>query len=388
MSVSVPFLDLSRHVAPLKHGIKEGLSAVVDSGAFVLGPEVGRLEKTLADYCGTKFALACASGSEALLMALMALDIKAGDEVIVPSFTFFATASAVVRLGATPVFADICPDTLNIDPEDVAKKLTLRTRAIIPVHLFGRAADMVRLQEIADAHGVAIVEDAAQAIGAEAVMKNGENRRVGAIGAIGCFSFYPTKNLGTMGDGGALTTNDETLAHRLSLIRGHGMEPRYYHKLIGINGRLDAFQGLVLNQKFPFLDTWTEERQKIAETYFTLFESAFEKNSEMREMVQLPSRPGKDRMVWNQFSICVKDAEEKRVRDELKSFLAERKIGTEIYYPLGLHEQECFQYLNYAPMELPATYRASRSILALPIFPGLTCEELESVVEGIAEFFS
>ncbi len=387
MSVSVPFLDLSRHVAPLKHGIKEGLSAVVDSGAFVLGPEVGRLEKTLAEYCGTKFALACSSGSEALLMALMALDIQAGDEVIVPSFTFFATASAVARLGAIPVFVDICPDTLNMDPEDVTKKVTSRTRAIIPVHLFGRAVDMVRLQEIADAHKIAIVEDAAQAIGAEAVMKNGENRRVGAIGTIGCFSFYPTKNLGTMGDGGALTTNDETLAHRLSLIRGHGMEPRYYHKLIGINGRLDAFQGLVLNQKFPFLDTWTEERQKIADTYFTLFESAFEKNAEMREMVQLPPRAGKDRMVWNQFSICVKDAEDKKVRDELKSFLAERKIGTEIYYPLGLHEQECFQYLNYAPTDLPVTYRVSRSILALPIFPGLTYEEQESVVEGITEFF-
>ncbi|MDO4629244.1 MAG: DegT/DnrJ/EryC1/StrS family aminotransferase [Planctomycetia bacterium] len=390
MSVSVPFLDLSRHVAPLKHGIKEGLSAVVDSGAFVLGPEVGRLEKTLAEYCGTKFALACASGSEALLMALMALDIKAGDEVIVPSFTFFATASAVARLGATPVFADICPDTLNIDPEDVAKKVTSRTRAMIPVHLFGRAADMIRLQEIAEEHGIVIVEDVAQAIGAEAVMKDGQNRRVGAIGTIGCFSFYPTKNLGTMGDGGALTTDDEVLAHRLSLIRGHGMEPRYYHKLIGINGRLDAFQGLVLNQKFPFLDMWTEERQKIAEQYMMLFESAFEKNPEMREVVQLPLRAGNDRMVWNQFSICVKEAEgkeEKKVRDELKSFLGAKKIGTEIYYPLGLHEQECFQYLNYAPIDLPVTYHVSRSILALPIFPGLTCEEQESVVEGIAEFF-
>ena len=197
----VPFLDLSRHVASLKPAIKEGLASVVDSGIFVLGPEIAQFEKNLAEYCGTRFAVACASGSEALLMALMAIDLKPGDEVIVPSFTFFATASAVVRLGGTPVFADICPDSLNMDPADVERKITSRTRAILPVHLFGRAAEMEKLDAIAKAHGLELIEDCAQAIGAEAVLADGQNHRVGSIGSIGCFSFYPTKNLGTMGDG-------------------------------------------------------------------------------------------------------------------------------------------------------------------------------------------
>lgn len=373
----VPFLDLSRHIASLKPQIKEGLASVVDSGIFVLGPEIAQFEKNLAEYCGTRFAVACASGSEALLMALMAIDLKPGDEVIVPSFTFFATASAVVRLGGTPVFADICPDSLNMDPADVERKITSRTRAILPVHLFGRAAEMEKLDAIAKAHGLELIEDCAQAIGAEAVLADGQNHRVGSIGSIGCFSFYPTKNLGTMGDGGALTTQNEALAEKLKLIRGHGMQPRYFHKIIGINGRLDAFQGTVLNQKFPFLDGWTAERQQIAERYLGLFRS----KSALADKIQLPAQASSGRMVWNQFCICTNE------RNDLEKFLADRKIGTAIYYPFGLHEQECFRYLNYAPEDLPVTYRVSRSILALPIFPGLTVDEQEEVVEGIAEFY-
>ena len=373
----VPFLDLSRHVASLKPAIKEGLASVVDSGIFVLGPEIAQFEKNLAEYCGTRFAVACASGSEALLMALMAIDLKPGDEVIVPSFTFFATASAVVRLGGTPVFADICPDSLNMDPADVERKITSRTRAILPVHLFGRAAEMEKLDAIAKAHGLELIEDCAQAIGAEAVLTDGQNHRVGSIGSIGCFSFYPTKNLGTMGDGGALTTQNEALAEKLKLIRGHGMQPRYFHKIIGINGRLDAFQGIVLNQKFPFLDGWTAERQQIAERYLGLFKS----KPVLADKIQLPAQAFTGRMVWNQFCICTNE------RNDLEKFLADRKIGTAIYYPFGLHEQECFRYLNYAPEDLPVTYHVSRSILALPIFPGLTTDEQEEVVEGIAEFY-
>ena len=373
----VPFLDLSRHVASLKPAIKEGLASVVDSGIFVLGPEIAQFEKNLAEYCGTRFAVACASGSEALLMALMAIDLKPGDEVIVPSFTFFATASAVVRLGGTPVFADICPDSLNMDPADVERKITSRTRAILPVHLFGRAAEMEKLDAIAKAHGLELIEDCAQAIGAEAVLADGQNHRVGSIGSIGCFSFYPTKNLGTMGDGGALTTQNEALAEKLKLIRGHGMQPRYFHKIIGINGRLDAFQGIVLNQKFPFLDGWTTERQQIAERYLGLFKS----KPVLADKIQLPAQAFTGRMVWNQFCVCASE------RNDLEKFLADRKIGTAIYYPFGLHEQECFRYLNYAPEDLPVTYRVSRSILALPIFPGLTTDEQEEVVEGIAEFY-
>lgn len=373
----VPFLDLSRHVASLKPQIKEGLASVVDSGIFVLGPEIAQFEKNLAEYCGTRFAVACASGSEALLMALMAIDLKPGDEVIVPSFTFFATASAVVRLGGTPVFADICPDSLNMDPADVERKITSRTRAILPVHLFGRAAEMEKLDAIAKAHGLELIEDCAQAIGAEAVLADGQNHRVGSIGSIGCFSFYPTKNLGTMGDGGALTTQNEALAEKLKLIRGHGMQPRYFHKIIGINGRLDAFQGIVLNQKFPYLDGWTAERQQIAERYLGLFKS----KPVLADKIQLPAQAFTGRMVWNQFCICTNE------RNDLEKFLADRKIGTAIYYPFGLHEQECFRYLNYAPEDLPVTYRVSRSILALPIFPGLTTDEQEEVVEGIAEFY-
>ena len=318
--------------------------------------------------------MACASGSDALLLALMALEISAGDEVILPSFTFFATASAVTRLGARPIFADIDPQTFNIDPRHVASLITPATKAIIPVHLFGQAVDTVALAKIARPQGIALVEDAAQAIGAE-----NQGRRVGSIGAIGCFSFYPTKNLGGAGDGGMLTAQSDDLADRLRLLRGHGMRPRYYHSSIGINSRLDSFQAAVLNVKFPLLDHWTFLRQTNADRYTELFQEA----GLHRTLVLPVANPGM-RHVWNQYVVRVPDG----LRTPLREALTEAHIGTEIYYPLGLHQQECFRYLGYQPDDLPETRRAAEEVLALPIFPELQAEEQRFVVARIAAFFA
>jgi dTDP-4-amino-4,6-dideoxygalactose transaminase len=319
-------------------------------------------------------AYVIASGSDALLLALMAFDIGPGDEVIVPSFTFFATASAVARLGAKPVFADIRADSFNLDPADVNRKLSPATRAILPVHLFGQCADMTSLETIANEWDLPIIEDAAQAIGAEF-----EGRRAGSMGQTGCFSFYPTKNLGGAGDGGMLTTRSADMAKRLRLLRGHGMQPRYYHKVVGINSRLDSFQAAVLNCKLPHLDQWTLQRQAIAEQYSEFFVS-----EGLDQKVVLPHAMRGNRHVWNQYVIRVPDGR----RDALRGFLTDAKIGSEIYYPLGLHEQECFRHLGYAPTDLPQTYRASREVLALPIFPGLTTAEQELVVTRIGEFLN
>jgi dTDP-4-amino-4,6-dideoxygalactose transaminase len=350
------------------------IGKVCDSGGFVLGAEVSQLEQQLASYCQAKHAIGCASGSDALLLALMALDISVGDEVILPSFTFFATASAVTRVGAKPVFADIEPKTFNIDPKHVASLVTDATKAIIPVHLFGQAVDTVALAKIARPRGISLVEDAAQAIGAEI-----QGRRVGSIGAIGCFSFYPTKNLGGAGDGGMLTTQFDDLADRLRLLRGHGMRPRYYHSCIGVNSRLDSFQAAVLNVKFPFLDEWTIQRQANADRYTELFTAAG-----LHRILALPEALPGMRHVWNQYVVRVPDGK----RAELRDALAQARIGTEIYYPLGLHQQQCFRYLGYQPDDLPETRRAADEVLALPIFPELRAEEQKYIVERIAGFFA
>ena len=373
-SPGVPILDLGRQSAALGRQIAAALARVCESGQFVLGPEVSELEKGIADYCRVEHAVGCASGSDALLLALMTFDVGPGDEVIVPSFTFFATASAITRLGARPVFADIRPDSFNLDPADVRRKLSPATRAILPVHLFGQCADMTALDGMADEWDLPVIEDAAQAMGAEF-----EGQRAGSMGQIGCFSFYPTKNLGGAGDGGMLTTRSADLADRLRLLRGHGMQPRYYHSVVGINSRLDSFQAAVLNCKLPHLEPWTRERQTLAEQYAELFVAeGLDRN------VVLPQPMRGNRHVWNQYVIRVPDGR----RDALRNFLTEARIGTEIYYPLGLHEQECFRYLDYAPTDLPQTYRASREVLALPIFPGLTVAEQEQVVGRIAEFLN
>ncbi len=370
----VPLLDLSAEHAPLQPQIIASLERICQTGAFVLGPEVTQLEQQMAGYCQAKHAIGCASGSDALLLALMALDISKGDEVILPSFTFFATASAVTRLGAKPVFADIDPQTFNINPQHVASLVTPATKAILPVHLFGQAADTVALAKIARLQGIAIVEDAAQAIGAE---NNG--RRAGSIGAIGCFSFYPTKNLGGAGDGGMLTTQSDDLADRLRLLRGHGMRPRYYHSYIGINSRLDSFQAAVLNVKFPLLDHWIFLRRTIADRYTELFTAAG-----LHRTLGLPTTVPGMRHVWNQFVVRVPAGQ----RAPLREALSEAKIGTEVYYPLGLHQQQCFRYLGYKPEDLAETARAAKEVLALPIFPELRAEEQQFVVQRIAAFFA
>ncbi|MDO4550659.1 MAG: DegT/DnrJ/EryC1/StrS family aminotransferase [Planctomycetia bacterium] len=375
----VPLLDISRQEKPILPELNEAVQKVLASGMYVLGPETLRLEQNLMQYTQAQYAVACASGSEALLMALMACDLKPGDEVIVPSFTFFATASAVARLGGIPIFADINPDTWNLDAADAARKITARTKAIIPVHLFGQTADMDAIQDLADAHHLVVIEDAAQSIGAEYYNKKLQKSvRAGTLGHIGCFSFYPTKNLGACGDGGALTTNDDILSDKLRKLRNHGMEPRYYHNIIGINGRLDAFQAAVLNVKFSYLDTWCAQRQKNAMLYHELFTAAG-----LTEKIQLPAYPKTGRHVWNQYSICIPDGK----RDALRDFLSSKNIGTEIYYPMGLHEQECFQYLKCSDAELPVTHKVSRSIMAIPIFPGITYEEQAYIVDAISEFY-
>ncbi|MDO4558745.1 MAG: DegT/DnrJ/EryC1/StrS family aminotransferase [Planctomycetia bacterium] len=374
----VPLLDLARHHAPLQDEISAAMRRVCESGCFALGPEVAKLEATIADYCGVPYAVGCASGSDALLLALMAIDLGPGDEVILPSFTFFATASAVERLGATPVFADIDPVSFNLDPESVKRHLTVRTRAIIPVHLYGRCVEMDPILHLAERYGLVVVEDCAQAIGAEY-----HGRRAGAMGDFGCFSFYPTKNLGGAGDGGMITVRDEELAKRLRQLRVHGMEPRYYHAQIGINSRLDGLQAAFLNVKFPHLESWTAKRELNARRYGRLFREAG-----VDRWVTLPdladSRDDDHRMVWNQYVIRVPDGR----RDELRTFLRDRQIGSEIYYPLGLHRQECFRYLGCENAELPETDRAAQEVLAIPCFPELTEAEQRSVVEAITAFFT
>lgn len=369
----VPLIDVYRQFQPLKEEILAAIAQVCESGRFVLGPDCHDLEREMAAYCGASHGVSCASGSDALLLALMATDIGPGDEVICPSYTFFATASAVWRLGAKPVFVDIDPATFNICPAAIEAAITPATKAIIPVHLFGQCADMDAVDAVAARHHLLVITDACQAIGAEY-----RGRRAGSLGRIACFSFYPTKNLGGFGDGGMLTTSDSALADRLELLRGHGMRPRYYHREVGINSRLDSIQAAVLRIKLRHLETWTEMRRANAARYTQLFAERG-----LDRIVGLPVEAPHARHVWNQYVIRVPDGR----RDALRAFLAERKIGTEIYYPVPLHEQECFQSLGYAAESLPETYRAARETVALPCFPELTCDEQVTVVGAIAEFF-
>ena len=369
----VPLFDIQRQMAPLRPEIDAAVSSVFDSGQFVLGPEVKTLETKIAAFCQSNFAVGCASGSDALLLALMAAEVGAGDEVIVPSYTFFSTASAVTRVGAKVVFADIDPVTFNIDPTDVARRITKQTKAIIPVHLFGQCADMNRLSDVARGNDLLIVEDAEQAIGAEY-----QGRRAGALGDMGCFSFYPTKNLGGPGDGGVLTCCDEKWSDRLSLLRVHGMRPRYYHRAIGINSRLDSLQAAVLNVKLPHLEQWTDMRIANALKYDQLLKAAG-----LTDHLELPAATVEGRHVWNQYVIRVRGGQ----RDALRNHLTEARIGTEIYYPVPLHRQACFADLNYSVGSLPETERAASETLALPIFPELSDAEQRFVVQRISAYF-
>ena len=370
--MNVPLLDLKEQNEYLRPEIEAALRSVLDSNGFILGPEVAELEKELAVYCESKYAIGCASGSDAILLALMAYDIGPGDEVITTPYSFFATVSSITRLGATPVFVDIDPATYNIDVGKVEAKITSRTRAIEPVHLYGQCAEMEALSLITEAHGVPIVEDAAQAIGAEE-----NNKRAGSMGEIGCFSFYPSKNLGGMGDGGFVTTNDEQLADKLRALRVHGSHEKYYHKYVGLNSRLDGFQGAVLRVKLPHLESWTERRRENAGYYRELFT-----DHGLTEQVVLPVERENARHIYNQYVIRVADR-----RDELRTFLTEHGVGTDVYYPVPLHLQECFNYLGGAKGDLPEAEKAADETLALPIYPELRREQQEFVVETIGSFF-
>lgn len=371
--MKVPLLDLTEQNQKLRPEIEAALGRVLDTNGFILGSEVKALEGELAAYCGTKYAIGCASGSDALLLALMALDVKAGDEVITTPYSFFATVSAITRLGAVPVFVDIDPATYNLDISQIESKITKRTKAIQPVHLYGQCVDMAALREVASKHGIPLVEDAAQAIGAE---ENGV--RAGAMSEIGCFSFYPSKNLGGMGDGGFMTTNDDELAEKLVALRVHGSKERYYHKWVGLNSRLDGFQGAVLRVKLPHLDSWSNARKANADRYRQLFTDAG-----LAEQVVLPFERENVRHIYNQFVVRVPGR-----RDDLRAYLTDNEIGTDIYYPVPLHLQECFEYVGYKEGDLPGSERAAKESLALPIFPELRPEQQEYVVSKIAEFFA
>lgn len=370
---SVPMLDVSRENKRLETLLERAMAEVARSGAFVHGPACAAFEAAMAEYCESKHAIGCASGSDALLLSLMALGIGPGDEVIVPSFTFFATASAVWRLGAKPVFADIVPETFNLDPADVLYKLTTSTKAIIPVHLFGQCAEMDEIRQIATAaRGIPIIEDACQAIGAEY-----RGAQAGSIGATGCFSFYPTKNLGGFGDGGLITTNDDELAAKLRVLRDHGQQPRYYHHFVGFNSRLDALQAAVLNVKLPKLDEWAAARERHASRYAEEFTERAIENT-----VVPPTASEGCTHVWNQYTVRVTNGR----RDALQKYLSDRKIGSAIYYPVPLHLQKCFASLGCEEGSLPVTEKACREVLSLPVYPELTDAEQGAVIDAVAEF--
>lgn len=370
----VPFLDLARENAPLEAEIQQAMLDVCRSGAFVLGPACVQLEQQIAELVGVRHAVGCASGSDALLLALMALDIGPGDEVLLPSFTFFATASAVWRLGAKPVFVDIDPRTYNLDPNRLEAAITRATRAIIPVHLFGQPADMAAIHDVATRRELFVVEDAAQSIGAAL-----HGRPVCNWGHIGCLSFYPTKNLGGFGDGGMMLTDDDTLAERMQLYRAHGMKPRYVHREVGINSRLDALQAAVLNVKLQHLAGWTAARQANAAHYDHLFAQ-----QQLPAGVTLPHVIDGAHCVWNQYTIRVA----RGLRDSLRQYLLEQGIGSEVYYPIPLHRQSCFKALGWSEGSLPHTEQAAREVLSIPIFPQLTAAERETVVDCTLQFFA
>ena len=378
MKTKVPFFDLAVQFKSIEDEIKSALDEVFQNQQFIMGPKVQVLEEAMAQYCRTRYAVGVASGSDALLLSLMALGIGTGDEVLLPPFTFFATAGSISRLGATPVFVDIDRETYNMDPSKIEEKITARTKAIIPVHLFGQCADMDPLLEIAKEKKLFIIEDAAQALGAEYKSKVGsEGRRAGQIGDLGCFSFYPTKNLGAFGDAGMVVTDNPGLAEKVRLLRVHGSQPKYFHKTIGINSRLDTIQAAILLVKFKYLEKWTAERQKKAERYQELFENSLSSVKGFK----LPTVQYQNRHIFHQYVIRVPE------RDRLKQFLTEEGIGTDIYYPVPLHLQECYSFLKYRRGDLPNSEKASEEVLALPIYPELTEDQQRVVVNRIKTFY-
>ena len=366
--MNVPLLDLKAQYASLKSEIDKSIAEVLESQHFILGPKVEQLEKAIAAYSNCAHAIGVSSGSDALLACLMADDIGPGDEVITTPYTFFATAGAVSRLGATPVFVDIDPKTYNIDVDQIEAKVTSKTRVMIPVHLYGQMADMDAVMRIAERHKLIVIEDAAQAIGAE-----DKGRRAGSIGHYGCFSFFPSKNLGGAGDGGMIVTNDAARAEKLRCLRAHGAKPKYYHKIVGGNFRLDALQAAVVSAKLPHLDDWTAARQRNAQRYDKMIKEA-------GIPVTTPAVVA-DRHIFNQYVIRVSG------RNELQAHLQKKGIGTEVYYPVPLHLQECFAYLGCKSGDFPESEAAAKQTLALPVHPELSEAQARYVVDSLREFF-
>jgi dTDP-4-amino-4,6-dideoxygalactose transaminase len=385
--MNVPLLDLKVQYKSLKKDLDAALLKVAESQYFILGPEVEKMEKSFCNYLHCKNALGVSSGTDALLLALMGIGIGPGDEVIVPTYSFFATAGVVSRLNATPVLVDCDPVTFNIDPLQVEKKITEKTKAIIPVHLYGQSCEMDKIMEIARSRNLKVIEDAAQAIG----VQYKDSRFVGTIGDVGCYSFFPSKNLGCFGDGGLNVTNDEKLGEYLHILRVHGGHPKYYHKYIGGNFRIDAIQSAVINVKLPYLDGWSEKRRKNAETYNKLFidsglaEETGKIKFDTKNKVLLPkaiykNSGVKNYHIFNQYIIRVEK------RDELRTFLSENKIGNEIYYPVPFHLQECFADLGYKKGDFPIAESAADTSIALPIYPELSSDQISFVVNKISEF--
>ena len=368
----VPLCDLQAQYRELQPELEAALARVLASGQVILGPEVAALEAEVAGYCGVGHGVGCGSGSDALSLALHALDLGPGEEVILPAFTFFATAGSVCRTGARPVFSDIDPVTYNMDPLQVENKITPRTRAILVVHLFGQCADMEPLWSIAERHDLILIEDAAQALGAEY-----QGKRAGSLGSLGCLSFYPTKNLGGYGDSGMVVTGDPEWAGRMKCLRVHGMEPRYYHKYLGWNARLDALQAAMLRVKLPHLERWIDNRQAVAVRYDALIEE-----HHLSHFLERPVRRPDRRHTFNQYVVRVGNGQ----RDALVRHLKAEHIGCEIYYPMALHQQECLRHLGYRGGDFPASEEAAREVLALPIYPELSAEQQRRVIQSCAAY--
>jgi dTDP-4-amino-4,6-dideoxygalactose transaminase len=377
-TIRIPFFDLKPQYASLEAGIRSALEEIFETQQYILGPHVDRLEQVIAQYCQARFAIGVASGSDALLLSLMALSIGPGDEVILPSFTFFATAGAVFRIGAKPVFVDIDPETYNIDTAHIENRISPRTRAIIPVHLFGQCADMDPILRLAKSRGLYVIEDAAQALGAEYRLEgNGGCRKAGQMGDLGCFSFFPTKNLGAFGDAGMVITDHPALAEKIRMLRVHGSQTKYFHKAIGINSRLDTIQAAILLVKFGHLKAWSSARQRLATRYG-------EQLADLPLAVpgfRLPLIRDENRHIFHQYVIRVPE------RDRLRSYLAKEGVGTEVYYPVPLHLQECFAFLNYGRGDLPVSEEASEKVLALPIYPELTEDQQGYVIDRLRNFY-
>lgn len=376
----IPILDLKAQYSTIRDEIQAAIQQVLDSQQFILGAEVEALEKLLAEYCQCNYAFGVSSGTDALLLSLMAIGIRPGDEVITSPYSFFATSGSIVRLGAKPVYVDIDPSTYNIQAEMIEQKINGRTKAILPVHFAGQVVNMGPILEIADQYGLFVIEDACQAIGADYMGK-----RAGSMGHLGCFSFFPSKNLGGYGDSGMVTCNDPVLADKVSLLRNHGQKPKYHNRLVGGNFRMDALQAAVLRVKFKHLENWTETRRKHASTYRQLFSkhgvSIPMSDYGLKDGIVLPSEVGFGRHIYHLYMIRTK------VRDVLASYLKNHGISTEIYYPIPLHLQECFSRMGYKPGDFPYSEEAAKETLALPIYPELTEDMLARIVNTVDEFF-